>query len=375
MDAVGRLAGGVAHDFNNLLTVVKSNLSMIKGEHCDKCPHAELLNEIGEAAERATELTGRLLAFSRQNIDKIRACDLTELVLELRRMLTRVIGEDILIEIATSGHSILCQIDRGLFEQMLVNLAVNARDAMPRGGVFRLTTGIVPHDGVLDVAARDGMVARISASDTGGGIERENLDRIFEPFFTTKEVGKGTGLGLAMAYGVVKQHGGEIQVRSEVGQGTTFEIHLPLCEKRTAEPAFEPTPVKVAPGRSPATAATILLVEDEASVRRVTKRALEKIGHRVIEAVDPEEALASANNPALEFDLVLSDIVMPGMNGLDLMTRIKEIRPGMKSLFMSGYAKEEILSRISTDSSIEYLPKPFTIDELAAKIKGVLEKG
>jgi signal transduction histidine kinase/CheY-like chemotaxis protein len=375
LESVGRLASGVAHDFNNVLTVITANLNLIQGDRRAECPHAELLDEIRDAAERAADLTRQLLAFSRQNVSQMRPVNLNEVIGRIQRMLGRIIGEDVRFELMLSASPVICRLDINQIEQILVNLAVNARDAMPRGGTFRLETALVRHDGKMEVAPRDGFVARVSAGDTGTGIAVENLSRIFEPFFTTKELGKGTGLGLAMAYGIVKQHGGDIEVRSEMGKGTTFEIFLPLCAEEDAKSVRKPVRDEAGPAEAPVVAATILLVEDEASVRRVTKRVLEKIGYRVIEAVGPDQALERARDPKLEINLVFTDIVMPGMNGLDLMKRIREFRPGMASLFMSGYAEKEILSRVSADSSIAYLSKPFTVDELARKVRSVLEGG
>jgi len=372
MEAVGRLAGGIAHDFNNLLMVISGYSEFLLERLGTEPALRGPAQEIASAAGRATTLTRQLLAFSRKQMLAPKILDLNSVVTENLKMLTRVIGEDIdLVMVPTDGLGTV-RADAGQIEQVIMNLAVNARDAMPAGGKLTIETSNVSLDeeyARFHAPLKPGNYVMLAISDTGAGMDSETQSHIFEPFFTTKGT-KGTGLGLSTVYGIVKQSGGYIWVYSEQGRGTTFKIYLPRVE--SAE-----SPAHVAVSAQSATAEvgteTILLVEDEANLRYLARQFLEKQGYRVIEAADGAVAMQIAVAHEGVIHLLLTDVIMPGMNGRELAQRISEIRPNVKVLYMSGYT-ENVIGRDGTlDAGVRLLQKPFTLRDLKSKVREVLD--
>ncbi len=341
MDAVGRLAGGIAHDFNNLLTVIRLNTEIIMDGFDPTDPRAEDVKQIRSAAERASSLTRQLLAFSRKQILQPRVLDMNSVVATVEPMLRRLIGEDIAIA-STCGARGYVVADPGQVEQILVNLVVNARDAMPQGGTISIETQNVELDDTYTsehAPVLAGRYVMLSVSDNGVGMSRETREHAFDPFFTTKEAGKGTGLGLATVYGIVKQSGGYVWIYSEPGHGTALKLYFPEVSSAAA---FETGEYKAAAKEAARGSETILLVEDEEAVRGLASRILERQGYRVIPAQHGREAMDIATREEGRIDLVLTDIVMPGMNGRGLVERLAAIRPRIKSLYMSGYTDDDI---------------------------------
>jgi PAS domain S-box-containing protein len=368
MEAVGRLAGGVAHDFNNLLTAILGNLSLAQ-EHPEAAP--ELLADAQGAAERAARLTQQLLAFSRKQIIAPRVLDLNALVTEVGRMLGRLVGEEVRLVTSLAEELWLVKVDAGQLEQVLVNLAVNARDAMPGGGTLTLATSNVVLDATASARhpqARPGPFVRLTVSDTGCGMTDEVRARLFEPFFTTKAVGAGTGLGLATIYGAVRQSNGLIEVHSKPGKGTTFEILLPRAEGAPAAAVEAPPARGVPTGHE-----TVLLVEDEEVVRRLGARILEQLGYRVLVAGDGEAALALVGVHPVRIDLLFTDVVMPGMNGRALAERIVRLHPEAKVLFTSGHTDDAIVRHGVLEEGVAFIGKPYSPAELATKLREVLD--
>jgi PAS domain S-box-containing protein len=371
MEAVGRLAGGVAHDFNNQLGVILgyTELLMLKASEAQRGK----LEQILKAGHHAAVLTRQLLAFSRKEVVEPKVLNLNVLVSELEKILGRLIGEDIDIAIVPGADLGQVKADPGQLEQVLMNLCVNARDAMHEGGLLRIETANVELDAAYAVRHEPmapGRYVMLAVSDTGCGIEKEDLSRIFEPFFTTKEQGKGTGLGLAMVYGIVKQAGGFVWVYSEPGQGTTFKIYLPRIDDTAVEPAALETPM---PTRG---CETILLVEDEGSLREIAREILEEHGYRVIEAAGPNEAIEIARRHPGTIQLLLTDVVMPGMNGRALAEALVAARPELGVLFMSGYTNNVIVHRGTLESGTLFLAKPFTASALLGHVRAALaERG
>jgi two-component system cell cycle sensor histidine kinase/response regulator CckA len=372
MEGIGRLAGGVAHDFNNLLTVISGYCSLLEVQLSDRTEEREHLSMISRAAERATSLTSNLLAFSRKQVMVPRVVNPGALVKEMEGMLTRLVGEDIEIRTFLRPETGNIKVDSGQIEQVMMNLAANARDAMPTGGKLTIETG----NRILDEAyAREhpdveaGEYVQIAVSDTGQGMEREVLIHVFEPFFTTKAMGKGTGLGLATVYGIVKQSGGHIACYSEPGKGTTFTVYFPRTIEGL-EPALPPAASPVAPGRGE----TILLVEDEESVRLFTQSVLTGKGYVVITASGGREALAAAESLSSEVALLVTDVVMPQMSGKELAQRLIRSRPRLRVLFLSGYTANVIVHHGVLDSGIDFLQKPFQVNELLAKVREILNR-
>lgn len=370
MEAVGRLAGGIAHDFNNLLTVIMAYTQMIADDTSAEDPHRDDLEEIRKAATAAASLTRQLLAFSRQQVIEPRLVHLNEVVESAGKMLRCVIGED--IELANNLSAIACPvvIDPGQLEQVIMNLAVNARDAMPDGGKLTLETAIVDLDS--DYAgthwpALAGRFAMLAVTDTGCGMSAETRAQIFEPFFTTKEVGKGTGLGLATVYGIVKQSNGFIRVYSEPKEGTTFKLYFPLANSTEV-----PQPVHCETALLRGTE-TVLLVEDSAPVRAAAHQMLQRHGYRVLEAPTAKAALALASMKNQTIDLLLTDVVMPEMNGRELAAEFARLWPNAKIVFMSGYTDDAVVRHGILTPGIAYLQKPFTGDTLAGKVRAVLD--
>jgi signal transduction histidine kinase/CheY-like chemotaxis protein len=372
MEAVGRLAGGVAHDFNNLLTVIQGYADVLRSdpsfdEHAD---WAEAVEQIRIASRRAAALTGQLLAFSRQAILQTKILDLNAVVSNLAPMLRRVIGEDITLvaKLDPGGETVLA--DAGQLEQVIMNLVVNSRDAMPQGGTLTVETGVIDVSELSDVERETpaGRYARLTVKDTGKGLSPQVKARVFEPFFTTKEVGKGTGLGLATVYGIVKQSGGFVQVHSEPGQGATFDVYLP-CVKGEVVRAKPVSGI----GRALAKEKVILLVEDEDAVRRLLVSVLKGHGYTVLAAGSGEEALAVASGHEGPIDLVLSDVVMPGAGGPETVAELLRSRPTVEVIFMSGYTDDSVVRHGLTDAGRHFLQKPFTPVTLLKEVREVLK--
>jgi PAS domain S-box-containing protein len=372
LESIGRLAGGVAHDFNNLLTVIQGYCDLIQSELPIGDPMVADVDQIRLAGERASALTRQLLAFSRKQILAPSALDLNDLITNLRKMLERLIGED--ITLSTMLQAGLWQItaDPGQIEQLLMNLVVNARDAMPTGGLLTIETANIHLDdsyASTHIEAPLGPCVMLAVTDTGQGMDAETQAHIFEPFFTTKEPGKGTGLGLSTVYGITKQSGGHIMLYSEPGRGASFKIYLPASAP-TSGHAVSALPQPVAYGGTE----TILLAEDEQSVRHLVRIALLANGYTVLDARHGGEALALASQHQGPIDLVVTDVVMPEMGGRELVEQLKAGNPRLKVLFMSGYTDDTVVRHGLLTSEIEYLPKPFSLNTLVAKVREVLDK-
>ncbi|HLV87194.1 MAG TPA: ATP-binding protein [Candidatus Sulfotelmatobacter sp.] len=374
MEAVGRLAGGIAHDFNNLLMVI-SGYSEFLLERLGNQPELRSpAQEIASASERASSLTRQLLAFSRKQMLAPKIVDLNTIVTENLKLLTRVIGEDIDLVMEPETSLWPVRADSGQIEQVIMNLAVNARDAMPSGGKLTIQTSNVNLDeeyARFHAPLRPGDYVMLALTDTGAGMDTETQSHIFEPFFTTKGP-KGTGLGLSTVYGIIKQSGGYIWVQSEVGKGTTFNIFLPrvaaIGETAAAQVPVEAEPRPVEPGTE-----TVLLVEDEANLRYLARQFLEKQGYNVIEAADGAVAMQIAVAHEGVIHLLLTDVIMPGMNGRELAQRISEIRPNVKVLYMSGYTENVVGHDGTLDAGVRLLQKPFNLRDLKSKVREVLD--
>ena len=371
MDAVGQLAGGVAHDFNNILTVIMSYSSLLLSDFEENDPRREDIQEISNAATRASGLTTQLLAFSRKQLMEPRVISVNSVVIGLEKLLRRLIGEDIELATTLEPDLFLINADPGQLEQVLINLAVNARDAMPEGGRLHITTSnteLATGGSDTRLAAPPGEYIMVAVSDTGTGMTREVQSRVFEPFYTTKQQGKGTGLGLSTVYGIVKQSGGDVWIYSEPGQGTTFKVYFPRVMDREAVPAVRDETVPAIGGHE-----TVLIVEDDASLRALSARILEGNGYTVLLARNGLEALAIAAGHDGHIDLVASDVVMPKMNGRPLVEKLLESRKGMSVLFMSGYTDDEVMRRGVLDGRTAFLQKPFTPAQFAKKVRDVLD--
>ena len=369
MEAVGRLAGGIAHDFNNLLTVISGNAEQLRDELPGAHEMQELIGEIHRAGDRAAALTRQLLAFSRQQMLSPRDVDLVELVRGTERMLSRVIGEDVEVLTRYPAGPAVVHADPGQIEQVILNLAVNARDAMPDGGILTIEVERVELDEAYftrKVIVQPGSYIVIAVHDTGTGIVETLQDRVFEPFFTTKEVGKGTGLGLATVYGIVKQSGGYIWLYSEPGHGSTFRVYLPAVIRQTHRTIAAAEPAR---GGNE----LILLVEDDDLVRSVARRALEYRGYTIMEAANPDVAIELSGRHEGRIDLLLTDVIMPGMSGRALAERLVPLRPDMKVLYSSGYTDEAIVRHGVLEEGIAFLQKPYTPEALARKVREVLD--
>ncbi|HET7789571.1 MAG TPA: ATP-binding protein [Gemmatimonadales bacterium] len=370
MDAIGRLAGGVAHDFNNLLTAIIGYADLIEADLGAASPHTEDVREIRLAADRAAVLTRQLLAFSRQQVLAPRVMDLNETVSGMRNMLRRLIGEDIELIVQSTPELGHVRADPGQMEQVVLNLALNARDAMPRGGRLIIETANVELDeeyarGHLGGTA--GPHVMLAVTDTGVGMDAVTRARIFEPFFTTKEKGKGTGLGLATVYGIVRQSGGSIWVYSEPGAGTIFKVYFPRSFD-VATPAVGALQRAEADGTE-----TVLVVEDDDAVRTLARRGLEGYGYRVIEARNPGEAVAVSERHVGSIHLLVTDVVMPGQYGPELAQALRRERPELRVLYMSGYTDNAIAHQGLLEAGSAFLEKPFTPGNLAAKVRATLD--
>jgi signal transduction histidine kinase/CheY-like chemotaxis protein len=372
MEAIGQLAGGVAHDFNNLLTAILGYSELLAEALGPDSPHQADLGEIRRAANQAAALTRQLLAFGRRQILEPRVLDLGDSLTAMEPMLRRLIGEHIAVETRTTGHVGRVKADPGQIEQVILNLAINARDAMPEGGTLMLELADVTLDKpytLQHAGTRPGRYVMLTVSDTGVGMDEATRARIFEPFFTTKELGKGTGLGLSTVYGIVTQSGGNIWVYSEPGGGSTFKVYLPRVDAPPDQP-----PVRVAPD-SLAGDETILVVEDEPGVRALVQKVLAQYGYQVVVAATPQEALLIATREAGRFDLVISDVVLPQMSGRALAAQILSSQPHARVLYMSGYTDNAIVHRGVLDAGTPFLQKPFTPEALARKTREVLQEG
>ena len=368
LEAIGRLAGGVAHDFNNILSIIMGYgellLTVSKGDERARSG----LEQIRRAADRAASLTQQLLAFSRKQVLQPKVLDLNEAVADVQKMLSRVIGEDIHLVASLHPSLVSVKVDPGQMEQVLVNLAVNARDAMPHGGTLTMETSNAEisgeHARVLELTA--GAYAVLKVTDTGHGMNAEVLSHVFEPFFTTKPIGKGTGLGLATVYGIVKQSGGGIQVESEVGQGTAFRVYFPAAEgtRKRAPVASE----RVVGGNE-----TILVAEDEPDLRELTRLFLEGFGYKVLEASSAEQAIQTADRFPGNIDLLLTDVIMPGMSGRQLAEQVLSKRPQTRIVYMTGYTDDMVVQHKVLEPGVKLLQKPFTKVDLALKVRSTLD--
>ena len=370
MEAVGRLAGGIAHDFNNLLTVVSGYSEVLLDQLAPTHPLHAKAEAIQQASDRATTLTRQLLAFSRKQLLQLKVVDVNSIVSDMERLLRPLIGEN--IELTTNLEpSIGCtRADAGQLEQVIMNLVVNAKDAMPRGGKIRITTSSVTLDESYrpeNTFIKRGPYVMISVSDTGHGMDRETQARIFEPFFTTKEKGKGTGLGLSTVYGIIKQSGGYVFVQSELNRGTVFTIYFPSVDEPSDVAGATPVSAAAVGGSE-----TILLVEDEESVRQLIRETLESRGYHVLEAENGNTALALAASRAENIHLVITDVVMPGLSGHELVQQLLSVRPNTKVLYLSGHAEEAVASPLPVQTPKAFLQKPFTLQNLSRKVREVL---
>jgi hypothetical protein len=368
MEAVGRLAGGVAHDFNNLLGIVTACAEMLRSRV--DAEGAEYLDNIREAAKRGATLTRQLLAFSRRQQVQAQVLDLNQRMKEVSKLLRPLMGDDVEVTLLTRSETAIVEADAGQLDQIVMNLAVNARDAMPRGGKLIIETGVFDFD---ESFAREhpsmtaGRYVMLAISDNGSGMDEATRARIFEPFFTTKEMGKGTGLGLATVYGIVRQNGGHIWVYSELDRGTTFKIYLPCADhKLEAKPEVH---AEALPSRRQGV--TILLAEDDEAMRRLTRKMLEEHGYKVLEAEDGKAALDVIGTDHAAVDLILTDVVMKGMSGPELVLRLMDSHPQMKVVYMSGYTGE-LVAHQGMESGIRLLEKPFTRGSLLTTLDAAL---
>ncbi len=372
IESIGRLTGGIAHDFNNLLTAIMGNSSLALLDMSPHDPLYDTLNEIHKAAVSAASLTNQLLAFSRKQIIEPQVLDINKAIREMQRMLKRIIGEDIALKTKLQDGIGSVKIDPGQLEQIIINLVVNSRDAMQDGGDLIIeTSSHVLDDGYCRIHAdvHPGPYVRLSVSDTGSGMSDEVKEHLFEPFFTTKTPGKGTGLGLATVYGSVKQNKGLIDIVSEPGLGTSVMIYLPLAAKDDGARVSTKAAAGVTKGNE-----TILLVEDEPVVRDFTIKLLQKSGYRVLHYPDGEKTLKAVKRMKKKIDLLITDVVLPGMNGRDLARRISEIRPGVRVLYTSGYTDDVILRHGIFEKGLHFIGKPYTLEAFARKIREVLDE-
>jgi PAS domain S-box-containing protein len=370
MEAIGRLAGGVAHDFNNLLTAIGGYVELARMQLSDPAQADEYLVEIQRAVKSAVSLTRQLLSFSRRQVIENKVINLRDLVDETKNMLGRLLGEDIELQVTLGDLLGLVRIDPGQLEQVLVNLAINARDAMPKGGRLLIEGSNVDLDAAYAATrpqSTAGKYVLVSVTDTGHGMSVDVQRRIFEPFFTTKPKGRGTGLGLATTFGIVKQVGGSIEVHSEVGVGTTFKIYLPRVDDQN-QMLVDQRDSRALRGDE-----TVLLVEDDASVRSMTLNMLRLMGYEVLQAPCGQEALAMTIEYSGTIDLLLTDVVMPGMNGRELADELRKLRPQTKVLFTSGYAEDVIVHHGIVDQNLNFIAKPFTMQLLGFKVREVLD--
>jgi two-component system cell cycle sensor histidine kinase/response regulator CckA len=373
MEAVGQLAGGIAHDFNNLLTVILGFGHMVRGGLGPEHPQTSSVDQMIRAGDRAADLVNQLLAFGRRQMLQVENVDLGEVVGAVTPMLRRLIGEN--IDLASSSAKTLGTIraDRGQIEQVVMNLVVNARDAMPDGGKVTIQTLDVELDANFAAThpdVRPGAYVLLSVTDTGVGMDAATRDHLFEPFFTTKELGRGTGLGLATVYGIVRQSDGHIVVYSEPGRGTAMKCYFPRTGAPASDQAASPDADETCRGTE-----TVLLVEDELGVRLFAAAVLADLGYRVLEAEDGESALAVARAHGSRIDVVLTDVVMPHMGGRKLVENLAVERPGTKAVYMSGYTSDAVVRHGILEHEADFLSKPFTPGALSRKVRDVLDRG
>jgi nitrogen-specific signal transduction histidine kinase/CheY-like chemotaxis protein len=372
MEAVGQLAGGIAHDFNNILSAIIGYGSILQMRIMQDDPIRHNVDQILASADRAANLTESLLSFSRKQIINPKPIKLNELVEKTRNFLSRLIGEDIELKTVLSELDPTVLADAGQIEQVLMNLATNARDVMPDGGTLFLETGRVELDEAFvreHPYGKPGAYVLLSMTDSGCGMDEQTRARIFEPFFTTKEQGKGTGLGLAIVYGIIKQHRGYIHVYSEKGRGTTFKIYLPAIQDEAENKKEAPQEQEIIGG-----AETILVAEDDATVRKLVTTVLRSFGYTVIEAADGAEAVRQFSAQAGSIDLVLTDTIMPKMNGREAYGEMRKIRPDVPALFTSGYSKEVLRKKSVIDDDPDFILKPVTPRELLKRVREALDR-
>jgi signal transduction histidine kinase/CheY-like chemotaxis protein len=372
MEGIGRLAGGVAHDFNNLLTVINGYSDLVYNQLPEADAKRSQVNEIRKAGSRAAELTHQLLAFGRKQVGQPRLLNLNSVVEESEKMLRRLLGEDVELITRLDPSLGLVSADPVHIHQVLINLAVNARDAMPSGGTLVIETANAPLDTRQSSARSDfrsGAAVRLSVSDTGIGMDEETRKNIFEPFYTTKG-NKGNGLGLATVYGVVQQNQGWIDVSSDLGKGSVFRIYLPRKEGKEPPAPAAPSVAAQVNGSE-----TVLVVEDQEEVRSFVVKALAGYGYRVLQAADGSQALTMAECHSAAIDVLLTDVVLPGMNGRELANRFRITRPDAKVIYTSGYTQDLIAHRGVLYDDISYIPKPYTAEQIAAKVREALDGG
>ncbi len=372
MESIGRLAGGIAHDFNNFLSVILGYSDLLLAELPPDDPTAEQVELIRDAGSKAATLTRQLLAFSRKQVLEKKIISLNDVIREFVKILGKIAGEDIVFKTHLSDASCTVEADPAQIEQMLMNLIVNAKDAMPGGGEIIIETAEIQVDKIYqekNLEFKPGKYVLLTISDTGEGMEEEVLSKIFDPFFTTKEQGKGTGLGLATVYGIVKQHGGYIYAYSEKNMGTTFKIYLPATDKTVEEEESKFITKELSQGDE-----TILIVDDNASVRRLIMDTLKPLGYNCLQASSGEDAIKVVRKYKAEIHLLLTDVVMPGMSGRELAEIIQKERPGIKVIFMSGYTEDSIAIHGVLKQGINYIPKPITPIALTQKIRIVLSR-
>ena len=372
MEAVGTLAGGIAHDFNNILTAIIGYGNLLQMEIYENDSARSEVEQILASAERAANLTRSLLAFSRKQLIQSQPITLNENIKDVEKLLTRLIREDIEIKLRLSSEDLIVMADPGQLEQVLMNFATNARDAMPGGGVLTITTESVELKREFFSAhgpEKPGKYALISISDTGLGMDKKTRERIFDPFFTTKEVGRGTGLGLSMIYGIIKQHEGYIDVSSKPGKGTTFRVYLPLTESEVDKKKKLESLSRLEGGEE-----TVLIAEDDDSVRTLSKEVLEQSGYKVIEAIDGEDAVGKFDENKEKIQLVLLDVIMPKKNGKEAYEEIRKIRPDIKTVFISGYSSDILHDYDIMEEGINFIAKPVSPEVLLRKVREVLDK-
>ena len=374
MQAVGQLAGGIAHDFNNLLTAIIGYSDLLLQRHAAGDPSFADIYQVSQNAKRAASLVRQLLAFSRQQKLNPKVLQLTDTLAELKHLLKRLLGEAVELDVIQARDLWTVKVDETQLEQVIINLAVNARDAMPEGGALTLVTAndTLPEHRRLraDAVMPAGDYVHITVRDTGTGIPEEIIERIFDPFFSTKDVGAGTGLGLATVYGIIKQTGGFITVESRLGVGTAFHIYLPRHDRQPEDLAAEKPRDRSADLTG---TGTILLVEDEDPVRLFGARALRNKGYEVVEARTGEAAVDIFRQDPQRFDLLITDVMMPVLDGPTLIRIVREIRPELRVVCISGYAEESMRQKLDSQTNIEFLPKPFTLKQLAGTVKKVME--
>jgi two-component system cell cycle sensor histidine kinase/response regulator CckA len=372
LEAVGRLAGGVAHDFNNILVVIKLSTEMMLGQVTPDNPLTRSLLQVSHAADRAAALTRQMLAFSRRQVMQARVVNINTVVSDTLHLLRRIIGEDVELVTRLADRLSNATLDPDQLSQIVFNLAVNARDAMPQGGTLDIETANIELDEVYAEShppVQPGSYVMLAVSDSGTGINKDNLPRIFEPFFTTKEMGKGTGLGLAIVYGIVKQCGGYIWVYSEPGLGTTFKLYFPVTRSAVG------TNPQSTPMSEQSNGETILVVEDDAAIRANVRECLQNLGYSVMEASSGVEALDACERAGGKIDLVMTDLVMPGMSGRQTATQLSSKFPGVRLMYTSGYTEDGAARRELMQEGTTFLEKPYTVAELARAVQRALAAG